>query len=223
MNNSRISAALAAVFAASAIAAFADVEPQDYYGKIAKRLVDMLPKSHVLQKKLDDDISQKAWTNLVTYYDFDHSVFLKSDLDSLAAREKRIDDEIHAGDASFGFDVYNLYCRRLSERMDFVTNFLATAEWDFSTNETYRIKRKDAPWPETAEEANEHWRRRLKNEVLVQVLGKPKARIKVPSGADAKALEAAALADAKVQEAIAGKTVRKVICVPGRLVNIVAN
>ena len=171
MNKSRISAALAAVFAASAIAAFADVEPQDYYGKIAKRLGDMLPKYHVLQKKLDDDISQKAWTNLVTYYDFDHSVFLKSDLDSLAAREKRIDDEIHAGDPSFGFDVYNLYCRRLSERMDFVTNFLATAEWDFSTNETYRIKRKDAPWPETAEEANEHWRRRLKNEVLVQVLG----------------------------------------------------
>ena len=171
MNNSRISAALAAVFAASAIAAFADVEPQDYYGKIAKRLGDMLPKYHVLQKKLDDDISQKAWTNLVTYYDFDHSVFLKSDLDALSAREKRIDDEIHAGDPSFGFDVYNLYCRRLSERMDFVTNFLAAAEWDFSTNETYRIKRKDAPWPETAEEANEHWRRRLKNEVLVQVLG----------------------------------------------------
>ena len=171
MNKSRISAALAAVFAASAIAAFADVEPQDYYGKIAKRLGDMLPKYHVLQKKLDDDISQKAWTNLVTYYDFDHSVFLKSDLDALSAREKRIDDEIHAGDASFGFDVYNLYCRRLSERMDFVTNFLAAAEWDFSTNETYRIKRKDAPWPETAEEANEHWRRRLKNEVLVQVLG----------------------------------------------------
>ena len=171
MKTMKTRAALAAVFAASALAAFADVEPQDYYGKIAKRLGDMLPKYHVLQKKLDDDISQKAWTNLVTYYDFDHSVFLKSDLDALAAREKTIDDEIHAGDASFGFDVYNLYCRRLSERMDFVTNFLAAAEWDFSTNETYRIKRKDAPWPETAEEANEHWRRRLKNEVLVQILG----------------------------------------------------
>ena len=60
-------------------------------------------------------------------------------------------------------------------------------------------------------------------EILVQVLGKPKSRIKIPAGADQKAMEAAALADAKVQEAIAGKTVRKVICVPGRLVNIVAN
>ena len=149
----------------------ADVEPQDYYGHIASRLGSMLPKHHVLQKLLDDDISRKAWTNLVTYYDFDHSVFLKSDLDALAKHETTLDDEIRAQDASFGFEVYNLFCRRLAERMDFATNHLATVEWDFSTNETYRVKRKDAPWPETREEAEEHWRRRLKNEALVQILG----------------------------------------------------
>ena len=60
-------------------------------------------------------------------------------------------------------------------------------------------------------------------EILVQVLGKPKARIMVPADADENALREAALADEKVQAAIAGKTVRKVICVKGRLVNIVAN
>ncbi len=60
-------------------------------------------------------------------------------------------------------------------------------------------------------------------EILVQVLGKPKARIMVPADADENALREAALADEKVQTAIAGKTVRKVICVKGRLVNIVAN
>lgn len=60
-------------------------------------------------------------------------------------------------------------------------------------------------------------------EVLVQVLGKPKDRIMLAPDADEKAHEAAALASPKVQEAIAGKTVRKVIVAPGRLVNIVAN
>ena len=60
-------------------------------------------------------------------------------------------------------------------------------------------------------------------EILVQVLGKPKARITVPADADAKALEAIALANDAVKAAIAGKTVRKVVAVPGRLVNIVAN
>ena len=60
-------------------------------------------------------------------------------------------------------------------------------------------------------------------EILVQVLGKPKARIMVPSDANDDVMREAALADEKVQAAIAGKTVRKVICVKGRLVNIVAN
>ncbi len=60
-------------------------------------------------------------------------------------------------------------------------------------------------------------------EIVVQILGKTKARIIVPADADAKTLEDLALADAKIQSLIEGKTVRKVIAVPGRLVNIVAN
>ena len=141
--------------------------PRDYDGRIALRLTDTLQKAHVLHKRLDDEISRRAWTNLVTFYDFDHSVFLKGDLDALAARERRLDDEIKQGDVSFGYDVYNLYVRRLRERIDFATNLVLTADWDFTTNETYRIRRKDAPWPATRADAEEHWRKRLKNECLV--------------------------------------------------------
>ena len=141
--------------------------PRDYDGRIALRLTDTLQKAHVLHKRLDDEISRRAWTNLVTFYDFDHSVFLKGDLDALAARERRLDDEIKKGDVSFGYDVYNLYVRRLRERIDFATNLVLTTEWDFTTNETYRIRRKDAPWPATRADAEEHWRKRLKNECLV--------------------------------------------------------
>ena len=154
----------------SVLAAFAvqagGVSPRGYYGKIARRVGDMLPKYHVLQRAMDDEISRRAWTNLVTFYDFDHSVFLKSDMDRLAVRAAALDDEIRAGDVSFGYDVYNLYVTRLHERVDFATNLLATAVWDFTTNETYRIRRKDAPWPTTQNEAEECWRKRIKNEVL---------------------------------------------------------
>ncbi len=143
------------------------VEPRNYYGRIAQRFGSMLPKYHVLQQPLNDEISRRAWTNLVTFYDFDHSVFLKSDLDRLAARETTLDDEVGRGDVSFGYDLYNLYVERLRERVDFATNLLVHGTWDFSTNETYRIKRKDAPWPETRAEAEEHWRKRMKNELLV--------------------------------------------------------
>ncbi|MEE8171087.1 MAG: class I tRNA ligase family protein, partial [Phycisphaerae bacterium] len=58
-------------------------------------------------------------------------------------------------------------------------------------------------------------------ELAVQVNGKMRTRVRLPRDADCRAAETAALADEKVAAAIAGKTVRKVIVVPGRLVNIV--
>jgi leucyl-tRNA synthetase len=60
-------------------------------------------------------------------------------------------------------------------------------------------------------------------EVPVQVMGKVRSRIVVAADADAAALEAAALADERIRELIEGKTVRKVVVIPGRLVNVVAN
>jgi len=60
-------------------------------------------------------------------------------------------------------------------------------------------------------------------EMVVQVNGKVRARIMVAAGAAQDLVEAAAQADPKVQGHLEGLTVRKVIVVPGRLVNIVAN
>ena len=58
-------------------------------------------------------------------------------------------------------------------------------------------------------------------EILVQVLGKPRARIMMPAEISPAEAEKIALANADVQKAVEGKNVVKVICVPGRLVNIV--
>ncbi|MEZ0364908.1 leucine--tRNA ligase [Mycobacterium sp. pUA109] len=58
-------------------------------------------------------------------------------------------------------------------------------------------------------------------EFPVQVNGKKRGIITVPADADADTLEAAALADEKVQAFLAGAVPKKVIVVPGRLVNLV--
>jgi len=60
-------------------------------------------------------------------------------------------------------------------------------------------------------------------EIPVQILGKVRSRIHVAADADQKTLEAAALADERIIELLEGLTVRKMVVVPGRLVNIVAN
>ena len=58
-------------------------------------------------------------------------------------------------------------------------------------------------------------------EYPIQVNGKVRSRVTVAADAGADVVEAAALADAKVVELLAGRVPRKVIVVPGRLVNVV--
>ena len=58
-------------------------------------------------------------------------------------------------------------------------------------------------------------------EVVVQVNGKLRGKINVPRDATKEALERAALAEVNVVKHISGKTVRKVVVVPGKLVNVV--
>ena len=60
-------------------------------------------------------------------------------------------------------------------------------------------------------------------EIVIQINGKVKAKLMVPADANRDVLEQIAMGDDKVKTQIDGKTVRKVIAVPGKLVNIVAN
>ena len=75
----------------------------------------------------------------------------------------------------------------------------------------------DAAWPVWREDAL------AKDELLivVQVNGKLRGRFTVPADADEETLKEKALADEQAQKFMAGKTVRKVIVVKGKLVNIV--
>ena len=77
----------------------------------------------------------------------------------------------------------------------------------------------EQPWPE-------HDERLLVEdeiEIVLQVNGKLRDKITVALDATDAALEAAALANKKVQNAVGGQTIRKVVVVPKKLVNVVAN
>ena len=75
----------------------------------------------------------------------------------------------------------------------------------------------NASWPEVDDAAL----RQDKIELMVQVNGKLRAKISVAADAEQKDVEAQAFADENVQRFTDGKEVRKVILVPGRLLNIV--
>ena len=95
-----------------------------------------------------------------------------------------------------------------------MTPHICHALWRELGHETALI---DQRWPEFDESALEL----DMIELVVQVNGKLRGRVSVPTDADKTAIEELAVADENVQRFVDGKDIRKVIVVPGRLVNIV--
>jgi leucyl-tRNA synthetase len=92
--------------------------------------------------------------------------------------------------------------------------YLAAELWEELGEEGSVLR---APWPKSDPElAKED-----ELEIPVQINGKLVTVVRVAADADAKAIEAAALADEKVRSRTAGKTVAKIIVVPGRAANLV--
>jgi len=91
---------------------------------------------------------------------------------------------------------------------------LAEELWERLGHETTLAQ---APFP-VCDEAK---LKRAEVEIVVQVQGRPRAKVMVPADATAAQLESIALADAKVRALLEGKTVVKVVAVAGRLVNLV--
>jgi leucyl-tRNA synthetase len=76
-----------------------------------------------------------------------------------------------------------------------------------------------APWPLAEADAM------VEDEklIIVQVNGKVRAKMTVAADVTKEQVEKMGLAEQNVQQHIEGKTIRKVIYIPGRLLNIVAN
>jgi len=92
--------------------------------------------------------------------------------------------------------------------------FLAAELWEELGGEGTPLR---VPWPKSDPELA----REDEIEIPVQINGKLISVVRVPAGSDAKAIEAAALADEKVRARSAGKSIVKVIVVPARAVNLV--
>jgi leucyl-tRNA synthetase len=58
-------------------------------------------------------------------------------------------------------------------------------------------------------------------ELVVQINGKLRSRVRVPHGADQETIEAKVKEDPKVQQIVKGQSIKKIIIVPGKLVNVV--
>jgi carboxyl-terminal processing protease len=75
------------------------------------------------------------------------------------------------GNIDPAYRIFETYQLRVQNRVNWVFAELKK-DWDFSANETYRYDRSKSEWPSNATEADDLWRKRLKYELIAEILNK---------------------------------------------------
>jgi len=154
------------------------LEPQPQQVEAAHLTAEFLTRFHYKPVPLNDALSAKIMDRFIKSLDPDRLIFLKSDVDGFMADKSKIDDAIKQENLSIPFSIFNLYEKRITDRMTYARSLLNT-KFDFSEQETYPLMRDKAPWPATDEESKDLWRKRVKNDWLrLKLAGKDDASIR---------------------------------------------
>lgn len=143
------------------------LRPGPYDPLIARFVHLTLQRQHISTPDVDDSVSQRWLDAYLHRIDPQHWYFLDSDVQEFRAKYGRTLDDDLKGEAGLeaAFDIYNRLQRRVQERVASARRLL-DADHDFTVKEAWVFDRADAPWPANQAEADDLWRRYVKNELL---------------------------------------------------------
>ena len=145
--------------------AAATLLPLAQQAQAAKLSAEILTRSHYKKVPLDDAMSSRIFDRYIKDLDGEKLFFTQSDIDGLAGVRNKFDDAIYSDDLQIPFSIFNLYQRRIIERLTYSQELLKKG-FDFSEKETYQIERDKGPWPASATELRDLWRKRVKSDWL---------------------------------------------------------
>jgi carboxyl-terminal processing protease len=145
----------------------ADIEFTENQSKTAIEIVDKLTTKHYRQQPIDDELSKNLLDQYIDLLDPSKSYLLKSDIEEFQQWETSLDDMLKKGELSPGYKIYNRYYQRAIERLDSNISLLTSDfEFDLSKDEYLPFDVESHEWPATAEDADDYWRKRIKEAYL---------------------------------------------------------
>jgi len=141
------------------------LSPKEYYQKETELINTIVSRYHYRKYKLNDSLSSVIFDKYINSLDFNKSYFTSSDIKKFEENKNQIDDFLLSGEVSIAYYIFDVYRKKVNKRFDFVEETLKKG-FDFTVDEFYERDRDNALWPSTDEEANELWRKRIKNDAL---------------------------------------------------------
>ena len=141
----------------------------------ARTLVNLLEQAHYNR----DNVHSRDYAQVIPAYmgdlDGQRLFFLDSDKKAFAAKYGPNVywnlSALGSLDAAGAYDIFETYEKRATARINWVFAELKK-DFNFTTNETYRIDRTKSEWPSSAADADALWRERLKFELISELLNK---------------------------------------------------
>ncbi len=137
----------------------------------AQALISLLENVHYNRGAVHSDEYREVVPEYMKGLDNQHLFFLDSDLSEFA---KRYGNNVYynvnyLGKIDTAYDIFYVYDDRVTARIGWIFAELKKP-LDFTANDTYRLDRSKSAWPSSALEADELWHKRLKYEVLEELL-----------------------------------------------------
>jgi carboxyl-terminal processing protease len=171
-------ALVAPAFAKPKAVSEAELTPTERQAEAAVWVKRYLTRLHYASKPLDDAMSAEILKRYLSSLDSEKVFFLAEDIRAFEERYgTRLDDLIDSEQVDAPFEIFKVYRKRARERTEHARGLLKKG-FDFSVDEDYVYDRKDAPWPASKAELDEHWRQRVKNDWLrLKLAGRQDATI----------------------------------------------
>ncbi len=126
----------------------------------------LLEEGHYTHQPLNDEVSKKFLRTYLELLDFSHLFFTQKDVDALYAKYgTSIDDDVLLGNLKPAYEIYELYQKRVDERVAKIKEQLKEPP-DFNTDATIELSRQKSNWPKDEAESDVIWRNRILNELL---------------------------------------------------------
>lgn len=125
----------------------------------------VLQNAHYHPVELNDDFSEKVFTNYLKIIDGNKRYLLQTDIDGLNKYKTELDDEFKNQQIGFFNESYPVFTARLKEAKTYYKDLL-TNPIDFSVKESINTDYEKQPWAKSKEELRERWRKQLKLSVL---------------------------------------------------------
>lgn len=147
---------------------YSPINSEEIYGETALELLEQLESKHYASIEIDDNFSSVIFDKYLDALDGSKLYLLADDVQQIARYRYTLDNSLAQGNVEPGFEIYNLYHRRVIERLIYAIERIESAvpTMDFTLDEYLQLDREDAPFASTTAELDEIWRKRLKNSVL---------------------------------------------------------